>query len=63
METPGVEAQRQKPFKGGATERSAASSEACRVVKIPIVRWDKGEPSPECRAKAMEAAKILELQP
>jgi hypothetical protein len=36
---------------GGATERSVASSEACRVVKVPIVRWGKGEPSPECQGE------------
>jgi hypothetical protein len=31
-ETSGVEALRQKPFRGGATERSVALREACGVV-------------------------------
>jgi hypothetical protein len=34
LETGRVEAQRQKPL-GGATKRSAASSETCRVISSP----------------------------
>ena len=44
-ETPGVEAQRRKPF-GGTTERSAASSEACRVVMGPALRVGIGSAEP-----------------
>ncbi|WP_234425489.1 hypothetical protein, partial [Streptomyces kebangsaanensis] len=60
----GVEAQRQRPCKGGATIRSVASREACGVVTQPSFRVERGSAEPfEIGVKAMEAVKILDGQP
>ena len=52
-----------KALQGGATGRSVASREACRVVKVPPKGGERESRAPNLRVKAMEAVKILKVQP
>ena len=62
-ETPGAEAQRQKPRGGERLSGSVASSEACGVVRGPTAVGQGESRAREIGAKATEAAKSLEAQP
>ncbi len=63
-ETQSVEASRQRPSWGRASRRSVTSSESCSVVTTPAVSAEaRGSRALHPWAKAMDGAKILELQP